>query len=133
MADPNLIATNVKMGSDFKGAARIQPVLSIQVKPDAVTSIISNLDKLKDRTDDSEIVKSCGKYSFMDKRNNQPLAELDSHNGMLTLYKSPKDMAERIDSAFISTKTINDFIATSRVPEISASATPVATVKIASR
>lgn len=86
------------------------PVMSFRVKPEAIPGIVSNLGDLKGRTNDSEIIQQGQKYSFMDKRNNQPLAELDTANGMVTMYKSPESMAARIDSAFVSAKDIKDFI-----------------------
>lgn len=110
MADPNLIATSVKPNAAFASASKPAPVLSIQVKPEVIPEIIKNLGALQGRTDDSAIVQKGSTYSFVDKRDGAPLAELNTETAKLTMYKSPKDMAERIDSAFIKEGTINKFL-----------------------
>lgn len=129
MTEPSMLATNVKLAGDFKNAAPIQPIMVISIRPEVIPKIISNLSLLKGRTDDSEIVQMGHNYAFMDKRTNLPLAELDTSTGTLSMYKSPKDMAARIDSTFVSVGTITDFIKTSRVPEqppsVTATAQPV--------
>lgn len=110
MADPSLIATSVKVGAAFSSASKPAPVLSIQVKPEVIPEIIKNLGTLQGRTDDSAIVHRGATYSFVDKRDGKPLAELDTKNEKLTMYKSPADMAERIDSTFIKEGTIKNFL-----------------------
>lgn len=89
----------------------------VPIKPDVIPDIVNNLGKLKGRTDDSDIVRNGDTYSFVDKRTNMPLAELNTKDNTLALYKTPRDMALRIDSAFISEKTITTFINDSRVPQ----------------
>ena len=129
MADPNLISTNIKIGGDFKAATLPSPVLKIQVKPEVIPEIIARLDTLKGFTKDSEIVQLGNKYSFIDKRNNQPLAEMDAGAGTLSMYKSPKDMAARIDSFFVSTKGIADFIASSKTNDVAVLSSPASQIQ----
>lgn len=117
MSDPLAggITSDVPVRGDFKDASLGAtpapiPVMSVRIKPEAVANIINNLDDLKGRTNDSEIVKQGSQYSFMDKRTDQPLAKLDAAGGTLKLYKTPEALAQRIDSVFVSTKDIKDFI-----------------------
>jgi len=123
---PGGITSDVPLRGDFKNASlgaapAPAPVMSVRIKPEAVATIISNMDDLKGRTNDSEIVKQGSQYSFMDKRTDQPLAKLDTAGGTLTMYKSPEALAQRIDSVFVSAKDIKDFIKENQVelaPEV---------------
>lgn len=133
MADPSGIATAVSVGGAFVPASRTPPVLTIQVKPEAVKTIISSLGDLKGRTDDSEITQKGSAYTFTDKRTGLPLAELDTNSGTLAMYKSPKDMAARIDSILISEKTITNFIAESKAEAIPKNNQPSLAVLAAAR
>lgn len=119
------IKKNVSIDTDFKSVAAPQPVLSIQVKPDMIPQIIGGLNTLKGRTNDSEVIQTGNKYSFMDKRSGQPLADIDAGTGTMNLYKTPKDMAARIDSIIISESTINKFLADSKAPAGVVPMTPV--------
>lgn len=119
-------AKGIDPQTQFKAAASgipaaPKPYVTFPVKPEAVDKIINNMGKLKGRTDDAEIVtekSSDGKtrYSFIDNRNNQPLAVMQTQNGQtsLTLYKSPEQLAQRIDSAFVKAADIKEFISESR-------------------
>ena len=123
MSDPVMsggIQTDVAVRNDFKNASSgtapaIAPVMSIRIKPEAVNDIVSNLDAIQGRTDDSQILQAGSKYALMDTRTNQPLAELNTANSTLTMYKTPESLAARIDSAFISSSDIKDFIKENRV------------------
>ena len=97
--------------------------MSFHVKPEATAEIISNLDALKGRTDDSEIIQKDSKYSFMDTRNNRPLAEIDTATNKVTLYKSVESLAARINSNFVTAEDIRGFIKEYSVAE-QAPATP---------
>jgi hypothetical protein len=137
MADPlagGIEAKNVNFQADFKAASSAgpKPFITFPVKPEAASKIISNLDALKGRTDDSAILKentATGgtKYSFMDTRTNTPLAVMNTQNGQasLSLYKSSEDLAKRIDSAFVKTEDVRNFIAEVRAD----SPTQVASLK----
>jgi len=129
MADPlsgGIEAKGVDPQGQFKAAslgtaAQPKPHMTFPVKPDAFKEIINNLDKLKGRTTDSEVVKEttasgATKYSFIDKRNNQPLAVMTAQNNQanLSLYKSPEDLAKRIDSVFVNADSIKEFVTQSR-------------------
>lgn len=121
MADPvtGNVTTDVNMKGSFKGASEgssiaAKPYISYTVKPEKIPQIVENLAALESRTDDAKIVKRGTKYAFMDMKNGQPLAELDTAAGVMTLYKSPTDLAARIDSHFISAEKIKDFINDSR-------------------
>jgi hypothetical protein len=129
MADPlsgGIEAKGVDPQGQFKAAslgtaAQQKPHMTFPVKPQALKEIINNLDSLKGRTADSEVVKEttdsgATKYSFIDTRNNQPLAVMTEQNGQasLSLYKSPAELAKRIDSVFINADSIKEFVAKSR-------------------
>ncbi len=114
------IQTNVPMRENFQQASlgtapAIAPVMSFRIKPEAVKDIINNLDDIQSRTDDSQIVQQGSKYALMDNRTSQPLAELNTANSTLTMYKTPESMAARIDSVFVSSKDIKDFIQENKV------------------
>lgn len=116
------ISTKTNPQSQFRmatsgAAAPPVPWLTIPVEPEATKKIVLNLDRIKGRTDDSNITKEttpagATRYSFMDTRNNQPLAVMNTENGRtsLALYKSPEDLAKRIDSVFVKADDIKQFI-----------------------
>jgi hypothetical protein len=112
MADLNKIVSAIS--DSFRRASHPPPVMTVPIKPDVVPEIISGLGRLKGRTEETDIVQSGSVYSFIDKRTNQALVEVNTKENVLTLYKSPKELAERIDSAFISADTITKFINDSR-------------------
>ena len=122
------ITSNIPVQGDFKTASLGAtpapiPAMSFHVKPEATAEIISNLDALKGRTDDSEIIQKDSKYSFMDTRNNRPLAEIDTATNKVTLYKSVESLAARINSNFVTAEDIRGFIKEYSVAE-QAPATP---------
>lgn len=131
MSDPatgDIKAKGIAPQTDFTVAAAgaapsAKPYTTFAVKQDVVKDIVSQLGKLKTVTDDAKITKESlpdggTKYSFIDTRDNQPLAIMRAHQGAeatLTLYKSPEALAKRIDSRFVSVQDIKEFIQTSGI------------------
>lgn len=118
---------DINVKKDFScvspGAPPLKPVMVYPVKPGVAQEVVKNLSAIQGRTDDSEIVQRPGanggtQYAFVDKRNGQPLAALQEEGGQYTLalYKSPADLATRIDSFFVSEAKINDFVRDSQMP-----------------
>ena len=119
-ANVKSIAARLLRGPAPGGPAK--PALSVPIKPEIAKQVVNSLSDIQGRTDDSEITKKPiapggTEYALMDKRNGQPLATLQEQGGKYTLalYKSPPDLAKRIDSVFIDEKKINDFIKESRI------------------
>lgn len=118
-------ATGITPRTDFKAAASVSPArpfMTFPVKPESAKEIINKFDQVKNRTDDSKTtseptVDGGTRFSFIDKRDNQPLAVMNVQGGgaTITLYKSPESLANRIDSNFISAKDIRDFIQSSQI------------------
>lgn len=89
--------------------------MSVQIKPEAVQNIINNIDKIQKRTDDSKIIQEGSKYSFMDLRNNQPLAELDTKSNTLHFHLDISKFVQRVDTIFLKDDDVMDFIKENKV------------------
>lgn len=120
--DPQQQFNNAAMNAPKPASAYI----TLPIKPEGVQKIVENLNTLQGRTDDSRIDREIGsgtvKYSLIDTRNNQPLAEMTRQGGQgwLTLYQSPENLAKRIDSNFVSARSIRDFLDENRMDAPSA-------------
>ena len=133
MADLNRNFTKAAAGH----SADQGPVATYPINAKATQELLGNLKSLQSRTDESRLERETTpegqtKYALIDMKNNQPLATLQvsGQQGTLALYKSPEDLAKRIDSFFVTPDTINAFLNEARAPgmkepsPVAASSTP---------